>query len=399
MKYVIHVVTMHINKKTVFFSNYYEEGSALIAQYFDALLSHNWTDSFIASQHLSVLEEEKCSQFAIHEQSGLHNLRDIVLIKIITELPVDDYAYYCMNLEEPTVYLVKSSASVLKNDDDSFWDGINYNIVVCAFENGERKIYEFRLPFPYTINEYEEDPYLGNSYLDKRFNNDLSEAKLQTRVGGNPRLYSFAVPSTIKVKRSHYSNGQIETISFKHYVDVVVCSETNPSDNYFCDASSVFFKAMAILARNVSLYEYFTKTPSASYHLDDHTAQAYYPRSDNNPDLYPIVTSSRSSVWSVAMSNEAHKLFFPSYREGEYNSNGQHGGLFKQLGGVYLDVNNSYTYKQLLRYYYDYSTNTSYPVGNGGQIFFHSSHTCSRTGLNLYQHYRRCTSCGFLSNQ
>jgi hypothetical protein len=63
------------------------------------------------------------------------------------------------------------------------------------------------------------------------------------------------------------------------------------------------------------------------------------------------------AVSGVAFEQSNGLLFYPSYRAGSYNGNGKSGGVMYQNGTRYL-ADRGYSYRDIAKYYYDYSSTT-----------------------------------------
>ncbi|MBQ3552197.1 MAG: hypothetical protein IJA35_03435 [Clostridia bacterium] len=297
------------------------------------------------------------------------------------------YDNYCTDIIDPALYLVRVDQKVAVEDGFNF-NGTNYHVIICGTENESRVICDSRAPLPHLINEYEPDVALGNAYLLHRFEG-INYNLINTKDSDDPISFNVVLPSTIKVKRSYYGNGEVVSVNFSTYCNNVTLYEIG-YNSWDADA----LKAGALAIRNFAWHKIVTYGTSANYHLADHGtlgAQIYNPGGPRQNSQYPNVINAMSSIWNTIMVNSDRKLFLSEYRTGTSSQYGtQYGGILTHYGAKrHADEGRSYSY--ILKWYYSYATKRS-----TGDIIVCSSHAYPSTWVKSpTQHYRLCNTCGY----
>lgn len=77
----------------------------------------------------------------------------------------------------------------------------------------------------------------------------------------------------------------------------------------------------------------------------------------------PAITNAINAVDGKKLVSSGGQLFFTSYFAGSSNTDGKNSGRLRQNGSNYLASTKSYTYTEILHYYYDNSSYNNPSVG------------------------------------
>lgn len=77
----------------------------------------------------------------------------------------------------------------------------------------------------------------------------------------------------------------------------------------------------------------------------------------------PAITNAINAVDGKKLVSSDGQLFFTSYFAGSSNADGKNSGRLRQNGSNYLASTKSYTYTEILHYYYDKSSYNNPSVG------------------------------------
>lgn len=331
---------------------------------------------------------------------ALHDIYEVDPSKVQDELLTEEYPILAESNIIQT-YIVALDCEVDK-ENQYFFDGVNYFLIVLAEEENEMKIVQFNRPTAKILSEVVE-PTLSSVNSD--YENEVAGINVIRQAEGGlivnanndvltdsfkivtvtpvleegdeygiglladyPLLgayIKYSYPTTISVKLDKTGNNKIVTVDFNTYI-----KNTLPNE-WYASWSSESLKAGAYCVKMVGWYRVIKPISSAGgYDLTQKT-QNYTPDTSK--------TASDAAVDAIAgsgMANSSDLLFFPEYARGTEGSAGtESGGQLKQWGSQYLATELNYTASQILNYYYkgsDYSSGSLkfFSYSNGvGEIY------------------------------
>lgn len=288
-------------------------------------VSDNGTDGFFQTEHIELLEVKELS-YDIGISSAQVSAGEL-------ENYTDIQVYYTKEQLQ-----VKATSDVLQN-------GISYKVYVLGLENGERKIIRISAPTLTIIGE------AGESFENEHF--------IQPRA-------LLTLPSTIcvyftKTENINYHNQERANISFNTYLKNVIPIEWTVS-RYSVAPAYLYAGAMAskMYAWYNTINSKRNYAPYYSHVLDNTNDQGYLATSYSglSATYRSYVDSTMSTIGSTAMVTGAggaeDKLFEAQYR---MNSGVANGGILNESTAWQL-AQQGYTYQNILRYFYDYSSAT-----------------------------------------
>lgn len=160
-------------------------------------------------------------------------------------------------------------------------------------------------------------------------------------------------PSTIKVYRT--ATGTIQTINFKEYCKVVTTCEVGYSS---WDKAALRACAMAIKNYGIVRVKRH-KYAGLGYDVKDNTSDQVY-----NPSKKRVTKcdDAVNYIWKYYLVGADSKLF-PGFHVANKNVNSyaaKHKGILSQEQAQSLAVNNDYTWKKILKYFYTRDSGASY---------------------------------------
>lgn len=269
-----------------------------------------------------------------------------------------------------------------------FFNGNNFFLIVLAVENNELKVVQFNRPNSdivgkiiektrfdsedenraaekglsvleaaecgYAINAEGEAISEGFEVISGNAETALESATTSAYTVDPPILshYStYSYPTKIKVKLNKNGGNEIVTVNFTTYMKHVLPNEWIPS----WDSTAI--KVGAYCVKMVGIYCAINPMSSTGgYNLTQKT-QNYLP----NSQTYASTNTAIDSIKNKGMANSSGKLFFPRYFAGNEGSKGTKGsGVLEQYGSQKL-ATNGYTYQQILNYYY---SGSAYSAGD-----------------------------------
>lgn len=332
------------------------------------------------------------------ENISVTDLYEIDSSLVESELLEDEYSILSESNNIQTYIVALDCETNIENQ--YFFDGINYFLIVLAEENEEMKIVQFNRPSLEILddivvptlsendNNYEseiaginvieqaengliinaEEDILFDGFETKAVTEVLNEDReekdgygISTTASGttdfpNLSTYSnYSYPTTISVKLNKTGNNKIVSVDFETYI-----KNTLPNE-WYSSWDSASLRAGAYCVKMVGWYRTI-KPVSSSGGYDVTQGTQYYV-----PDT--AVTSTNNAVEYIegyGMADSTNKLFFPEYTAGTKGSAGtQSSGQLKQWGSQYLASEKDYSHKNILNYYYKGSSYSS-----GSLVFF-----------------------------
>lgn len=380
----------------------YDEKQAMevVGKVVEAADSLDW-DSF--TQYMCNDEQKYYEYYFANEelQDGIKQIQGMKLINTYAvdrntaknEWLVDEYPIL-EHSNEIYTFIVETECIVSK-ENQFFFDGINYFLVVIAVEDGMLKIVQFNRPSAELLQEIvaselsvDDEEYSAElagieviktaeqgrviNASQEELTDGFEVVQLEQEFGiatfaADPPVIShyatYHYPTKIKVlldKTGKDDGTEVVEVGIVDYMKNVLPNEWIPS-----------WKEEALLAgaycvKMVAIYR--TLKPMSStggYHLSQST-QYYKPGSN----LYESTSVAIDAIYNAGMADTYGLLFFPRYEAGTSGEAGTKGsGYVKQRGTQYL-AKQGYTYQQILNYYYsgsDYSSGDlkffSYNIG------------------------------------
>lgn len=250
----------------------------------------------------------------------------------------------------------------VRTPDTYVTNGANARIYILAMDEDEWKVVQVSEPYLQVIADAGYAAGLADerNLLDEQYER-LQRIPEATETTESSRVRTDTTqpyPSTIKVGHfTTYKEGcryqySLGSIPFTKYIRNVLPNEW--SSSWEIEA----LKAGALAVKGVGWYRMiFHKYPAYGVDVSDTDCdQAYRPNS-----AVSKTDAAFCALTGVAFQKADGYLFYPSYGGGASNSAGQRGGRLYQYGSQYLATHGySYAgaYKDILRYYYDYSSAT-----------------------------------------
>ena len=353
----------------------------------DAISQKDWNRF---TGYFSTSEQEYYNYyFDSQETVGVKQVKRAVVDEIIPVEPVvaqdslltKEYPIL-NNAEDIKCYILALSCDV-SIENEFFFNGINYFLVVFAQEDGEMKIIQFNRPTMKLLensliqtmdaNGSNSDERLSginviqqaengvcvnanNEILSNNFttiyaSNEGEDDSIEVYAGGTgnyPNLNHYAIysyPEEIKVKMNKTGNGNIKTVAMEEYIKCTLPNEWMGSWN--ADA----LKAGAYCVKMVGWYRTLKPVSSTGgYHVTQGTQN--YIESSN----YSTTDSAVNAIRCSGMANSTCNLFFPEYARGVKGDKGvKASGKLKQYGTLAL-AQDGYGYRNILNYYYSGSS-------------------------------------------
>ena len=332
----------------------------------------------------------------IEERAGVGAIQSIDLDSLVIMADLSDTEYSeiggvdSARRESPGAnlrnYLIKCDMKVYQ-DNEFFFNGINYLSITCGAEGGERKIIDNRLPLPDAVAEYETDRSSALNYFNARFTEERGGFYISDKFSGEFKetaSYSGVMPTEIKVYFSR--ENKIKTIKFKEYCRVVMVCEEG-----YENRQTDYKKAFAIAIKHFGWFRILKPRPDTKYHVrDDDEDQVYNP--SRKPANYPTCDGAMLSTWNTIMVNSGRNLFKPQFRQGDASSitkPTQSKGIMYEYEVWKSLVPSGMSYVSVLKYYYSYAKEIS-----TGAIRVCSNHTGTYTDKTPSTHtVNNCTTC------
>lgn len=279
-------------------------------------------------------------------------------------------------------YLVGLNCTVT-NENQYFYNGLNYFTIVLAKEDNEMKIVQFNRPSEELITrivipkistsdknyndeisainviESAEQGYLINAdgkaiengfktFKLKNRNTENKATVLSNNYSEHPALSvytNYSIPYSVKVLMNRTGDGSISPVAFMSYVKCTVPNE------WYASWDSAALKVGIYCVKGVGLYHSIKPiNASLGYDVTQNT-QCYIPgTSDSN------INTMAENLRNSFIVNSNNKVFFTEYGSGTSNSAGTSGsGRLLQYGSQYLASVKSYSALSILKYYYSYS--------------------------------------------
>ena len=366
-------------------TEYQMEAERVLENMFEKIDNQDW------KQFTDLMCEEKKLYFESYFSdasltNGVKQVADIKLVDIYslsTDEAEDDILYdeYLILNESKGVfpYICEAECTV-SEENQFFYNGINYFLVVVAVEDGECKVVQFNRPSMELMNKkvkpkldeqssFYEDEIKGINVLDSAekglvINADDEiitdgfkiikggESEIMTLKSDLPIINhysSYSYPTIITVLMNLNGGTSTQKVGFTDYMQHVLPYEWIPS------WPTESLKAGAYCIKMVGIYRAVNPMDSAGgYNLSQKT-QSYLP----NSSTYATTNSAISSIKNKGMANSDGRLFFPDYKRGKSGVKGiKGGGEVKQYGTVVL-ANEGCKYDQILNYYYSGSKYSS----------------------------------------
>lgn len=312
---------------------------------------------------------------------GIKQLNSFNILSIV-EIPEDladaewcteEYSILDSGLEKKT-YIVSAYCNT-DIENEFFYNGINYFLLVFIQENENWGLVQFNIPSYNLLKDVGSEKFVdeNSSYykeelraikaLEMRLhgflvNSELSPIEDGIEVIGNEYdlmsdsykklgYYSnYSYPTSIRVKIT--SSNTIVTVNFDDYMKNVLPNEWMGSWN------SEALKAGALCVKMVGWYSKISPVGVVEgYDLSTGT-QKYIANTEQ-----ASTNSAIDSTYEYGMANSSGYIFFPRYAAGISGQAGpKGGGQLKQWGSQYL-AKQGYDYKQILNYYYSGSDDST----------------------------------------
>ena len=158
-------------------------------------------------------------------------------------------------------------------------------------------------------------------------------------------------PSYIKVKDE---NGTVKNVAFSTYLKNVTYNEIG-NMGYYDEA----IKANVMAIKMCGWWAHAAGYRSAEGCDIKYGDVAY----KSSYQTKPAITNAINAVDGKKLVSSDGQLFFTSYFAGSSNADGKNSGRLRQNGSNYLASTKSYTYTEILHYYYDNSSYNNPSVG------------------------------------
>lgn len=259
-----------------------------------------------------------------------------------------------------------------------FYNGINYFLIVAVCEDNQYKIVQFNRP-SLSILENIVEPTLDEN--DSNYNEEkngiyviekaeegvaINSEKVflttgfevtNVKLSNVPMFYAsgssdfptlsyyttYTYPTNIRVKMNKTGNGEIRNVNFDYYI-----KNTLPNE-WFGSWDAQSLKAGAYCVKMVGWYRKIKPVNNAAgYDVSQGTQNYIYNSSTSSTN------AAFNSIKGWGMANSEGNIFYPQYAAGEEGDAGIKGcGQLKQWGSQYLASKKGYTYKDILNYYYE----------------------------------------------
>lgn len=364
-----------------------------ICEYIEALDNNDWDKIITLSPDCDY--QENVSFYYSEENAendvGFHT---ITSAKLVTAIELDnkdlyDYTnagYYFDTYNALKLYLV--GVDMLANKESKyFYNGVNFFLTTLGQENGVWKVVLFSQA-PATVIESamaisapisNDGSYMNSADIEKALKIIRSRYEglilgsegsvIETNIASNAQLaeekgldvnnsYNLfdtpdttastddhARPSTIAVYMT--STRKVKDVEFYDY-----CKGVLPNE-WYSTWNEESLKAGAQAVKFVGWYRvYNAKYPGKGYDVKDSDADQVYKAGSEVSSC----TSAINAVGGIGMENSDHEIFYPAYGRGVSGEAGeQYSGKLSQYGSQYLAKQESYTYDEILDYYYSFS--------------------------------------------
>ncbi len=266
-----------------------------------------------------------------------------------------------------------SNAEVLSIEEVSLSDGLALDLT--DYDGEIIKAYKVRV----NITKYQDDDEFNNGINEIYFilNSDnkiigcqMLDDMPEVKENDNSSLFSYDAPvakpssnpSTIKVYRT--STGKIESVGFETYCKVVTTCEVGYSS---WDKAALRACAMAIKNYGIARVKR-QKYAGLGYDVKDNTYDQVY-----NPSKTRVTQCDAAVdfIWNYYLVASDSKIF-PGFHVANVNVSSyaaKHKGILSQEKAQSLAVNNDYTWRQILKYFYTRENGITYynsevPVGS-----------------------------------
>ncbi len=297
-------------------------------------------------------------------------------IEQVQEIPIDvakqTIDTCCYTADELRAFLAIIDYTV--HDENAYvTNGPNARMYVLANTDGGWKIVQVSEPILARLDEagYALGTQSERDLRDRQLKrlSHVPEDNAATQAWSPHTETTQPYPSTIRV--GHFTNFHdgcrylysLGTISFTSYVNNVLPNEWYPANNFNMEA----LKAGALAVKGVGWYhKVFPKYPALGLDVSDSDCtQVYKPNTAIGRTI-----SAFCAVTGIGFEKANGLLFYPPYFNTSHQSitYGQDLGTMYQDGTQYL-ANLGYSYQDIDRYYYDYSSATG---GQAIQFFTYS---------------------------
>lgn len=357
-----------------------------IYQMFDAVNHKDWTtfSDLMCSQEADYYR----SYFADNSiEDGIKQVDAVLSVKayaIENEIAEEEWLKneYPILETSSTIYSFVAEVNCeVSKENQFFYNGINYFLIILAVEDGNIKVVQFNRPSVSLIKDQVQPLLISNGKItedEKDAINVLESAEKGLVVNGENEIltegfelatrkengeimpmavdppmlshYStYSYPTSIKVKLDQTGNNAIVTVSMTSYMKNVLPNEWIPSWN------TEALKAGAYCVKMVGIYRAISPMSSAGGYNLTQSTQMYKPNSS-----YASTSKAIDSINNSGMADSSGKLFFPWYAAGTSGSRGTKGsGILQQRGTQKLASTDGYSCRHILNYYYsgsDYSS-------------------------------------------
>ncbi len=349
---------------------------SIISEYIEKVNEQNYLAlcDYVKEQ---MAEEYRCvfsNELNIENKCGIMAISNADVYDFCQIDDINDILYENVNYDSynSSYFLVRLDITVKEGSSSDFVDGINYWGFVIGNENGKEKIIDIYL-----------------------FDEESCAMYFQPMTRGCDTPMSttgdkWTMPSSIKVYIT--SIGTIKTVDFKTYCLNVTA----------CEIGNMGYDINAIRAQSIAVKNYAwrrimlpQKYSTQGYHVQDSTNDQVYNENIGQTTINNV-RYGVDSVWDYFMLDNDYKLFPAFYLANV--SNGANGGIMSQNGANSL-ANQSYSFEQILHYYYDRVSGVSYvntEVALGTIRIININHTASYGSKYYYNstgHWRICTVC------
>ncbi len=310
------------------------------------------------------------------QQDGMKQLISIKLLdcrlidnnEIKDELLIEDYPILKTNSQIYS-FIIQANCKV-SEENEFFFNGINYFLVVLTRENSNFKIVQFNRPMSdsvkecysdnnskenegITVLEKAEDGIAINAneeILTEGFENIVcTQAQAAKAKKADPPILNhytcYSYPTSLNVKLNITGNNKVKkNVSISSYMKHTLPNEWIPSwkkQNLIAGAYCV---------KMIAIYRGLKPVNSAGINITQ-SQQMYCP----DKPTYKSTNDAINSIKNKGMANHDGKLFFPLYKRGTKGALGvKHGGELKQYGAESL-AKKGHNYEYILNYYYSNS--------------------------------------------
>lgn len=361
--------------------NEIEEGKKIINTYFDAVNNKNWNEF----QKLVSVDSKDFFKSYFKDENENEGIKQIDKVKIKNIYYIKDKAladkYYLKNeynFSEHTVPFIAEIDCSVSKENQYFYNGINYLLIVLSKESNELKVLQTNRPSNELMEKVVKKALISENLLSEErskainavetCNNgllvnskgtlikgdfkvakiDSNDKNIQLKSSNSTHYTTCSYSYYIRVKLNKTGNNQIKKVSMPEYIKCTLPNEWMAS----WPKNSLI--AGAYCVKMDGIYDTIHPVSSTGGYDATQSTQNYIPGKDNS-----ITNAIVNNLVNCGMADTNGFIFFARYGAGTSGQTGSKGsGLLLQYGSKKL-AENGYSYSQILNYYYSGSNVSS----------------------------------------